>query len=584
MTKRSFNIIYMVLFVVITFFLIWKCQYGYGQYDEGFYLDFTYRFVQGDIMLIDEWHPAQLFSFVLLPIMKIYLLIFGTTEGIMLNWRYLTIAVQGLFALFIYRRYSNESRWGALVASLLLYIFVPLGITALSYNSLGIILMTACCTLFVTTCEKKVSSRVIAGALFAAAVLCCPHLVIAYLVYVGACIATFLINSSKSEKIDNIKECFSYNKDSNYFLKISVFLEFTFGIIIIAGIFASYLLSNSEIKEYVANLRVILSEPGHEKMDLFRCIWNYFSSIMLHSSKIRAWTIIAYSVLGLDLICMMLDKKRDLRKNFYLMSFSVICIMSIIAYWIIDHYINFQLYPLAICGIAFYIYCCDNDKASKYFKMIWLPGMLYSFCINLSSNTHFYAISSASIVPAVGSILIFSEYAKETIANKDKVDRIVVTLNKAIVVLVFLSVFILRYQQLYWEGNMNEQTERILSGPQKGILVSSEKKSLYEGLLSETEIIHLNPEIRNVAYITKNTWMYLTGEERVGIYGSCLSFGIDNSYIYEKYYQMHPDKMPDAVYIGKEYKDATKLFINNYQFKIVNDGTYGQLLLRDTSD
>ena len=584
MTKRSFNIIYMVLFVVITFFLIWKCQYGYGQYDEGFYLDFTYRFAQGDILLIDEWHPAQLFSFVLLPIMKIYLLIFRTTEGVMLNWRYLTIAIQGLLALFVYRRYSNESRWGALIASLLLYVFIPFGITALSYNSLAIILLTACCTLFVTTCETREFSRVIAGALFAAAVLCCPHLVIAYLVYGGACIVTFLINSSKSEKIANIKECFSYNKGSNYFLRFRVFLEFTFGIAIIAGIFVSYLLMNGEIKDYVDNLKVILSEPGHKRMVFFRCIWNYFSSIMLHSSKIKVWTIIAYSILGIDLICMIFDKKRNIRKNFYLMSFTVICFFSIIAYWVIDRCINFQLYPLAICGIAFYIYCCDNDMASKCFKMIWIPGMLYSFCINLSSNTHFYAISSASIVPTVGSILIFAVFAKETMSFKDKVDRIIVTLNKAIIVLTFISVFILRYQQLFWEGDMSEQTERILFGPQKGILVSSEKKSLYEGLLSETEILHSNPKIRNVAYLTKATWMYLTGEERAGIYGSCLSYGVDNFDIYEKYYQMHLDKIPDAVYIENEYEDTADFFVKNYQFEIVNDGTYGQLLLRDTSD
>ena len=45
--------------------------------DEGFYLTIPYRLIQGDCLLVDEWHVSQLAGFLLIPVLKLYLLEIG---------------------------------------------------------------------------------------------------------------------------------------------------------------------------------------------------------------------------------------------------------------------------------------------------------------------------------------------------------------------------------------------------------------------------------------------------------------------------------------------------------------------------
>ena len=63
--------------------LIWKARYGFGSEDEPFYLTIAHRLVKGDGLISEEWHLSQLSAVLLYPIMKLYLAVAGTTEGIL---------------------------------------------------------------------------------------------------------------------------------------------------------------------------------------------------------------------------------------------------------------------------------------------------------------------------------------------------------------------------------------------------------------------------------------------------------------------------------------------------------------------
>ena len=76
--------------------LIWKARYGFGSEDEPFYLTIAHRLVKGDGLISEEWHLSQLSAVLLYPIMKLYLAVAGTTEGILLQntdcGRYLSVS------------------------------------------------------------------------------------------------------------------------------------------------------------------------------------------------------------------------------------------------------------------------------------------------------------------------------------------------------------------------------------------------------------------------------------------------------------------------------------------------------------
>ena len=105
------------------FFLLWKSKYGTGAYDEPFYLTIPHRISMGDGMFSEEWNFGQFSAFLMLPVMKLYLLVKGTTEGIVLHFRYLYIVFQTVCTAVIYvNMRKRDLGWAA---AWMLFIICP---------------------------------------------------------------------------------------------------------------------------------------------------------------------------------------------------------------------------------------------------------------------------------------------------------------------------------------------------------------------------------------------------------------------------------------------------------------------------
>ena len=92
--EKNINRIFIVSMIAIVAIFLSRIKYGMADVDETFYLSIPYRILQGDCYFIDEWNLAQMYSFMMLPIMKAYLAVFGTTEGIVIAFRVIYIIVQ----------------------------------------------------------------------------------------------------------------------------------------------------------------------------------------------------------------------------------------------------------------------------------------------------------------------------------------------------------------------------------------------------------------------------------------------------------------------------------------------------------
>lgn len=96
-------------------------------------------------------------GFLTYPLVCFYLRIKGGLDGITLFMRYACSFFQILTAVFIYIRLNKISWGGALVASISYLLYIPFGIMALSYNSLGI-MMLLIFSVIISTAEKTESS------------------------------------------------------------------------------------------------------------------------------------------------------------------------------------------------------------------------------------------------------------------------------------------------------------------------------------------------------------------------------------------------------------------------------------------
>ena len=96
--------LYYLEFIALFIFLLWKCRYGFGDADESFWLTVSRRFLHGDRMLLQEWHLSQFGFFTMIPEMWLYQQIVGTTEGMILTFRYIFTVCWCAGALFLYFR------------------------------------------------------------------------------------------------------------------------------------------------------------------------------------------------------------------------------------------------------------------------------------------------------------------------------------------------------------------------------------------------------------------------------------------------------------------------------------------------
>ena len=177
--ERYVNYLFVAMMIAVELLLLWKVRYGYGGNDESFYLTTAHRLTKGDSLLSQEWHLAQMSSFIVYPFMKIYLMFYGTTKGILLNFRLIFLAVKSVIAVAMFILLKKRYQYSAVFAVMVFMLFTPYNLLQLCYNSMGLIFLLLSGVLLIS-CEIKgtywKTKLILSGVSLAVAVLNCPYL------------------------------------------------------------------------------------------------------------------------------------------------------------------------------------------------------------------------------------------------------------------------------------------------------------------------------------------------------------------------------------------------------------------------
>ena len=149
----------------------------------------------------------------------------------MLASRFAYIAVHLIVSVVIYIRLRRFG-YGAVISSVLFFVYTPYDIMALSYNTMGLDLVALSGVLMATADYTKKASVITAGLCFAGAVLCNPYMAAAYIIF-ALCVIVHLV----LKKLGKTKNIFA----GDYF-SIRTFLWFTLGAGILAVLFLVFLL------------------------------------------------------------------------------------------------------------------------------------------------------------------------------------------------------------------------------------------------------------------------------------------------------------------------------------------------------
>lgn len=533
-------------------FAFWKCVFGFGGNDEAFYLTVPQRFNMGDAMIKDEWHLSQLSGFLLMPFVWLFTTITGSTEGIILAARILYIIFHATVSIVIYSRIRKYG-YVSVFASVLYFIYTPYDIMAMSYNTMGLDFVTLAGVIMGTASYKKKLPLIVSGVAFAAAVLCCPYLAVAYILY-GICV---LIHT------------FIRNKETKFILKSELFagktfLFFSIGIFALAAVFLVFALTRVSIKEIFNYLPYLMTDPEHPQIALGTRFGMYFKSIYNCHSHFKI-ALFSYLVM---IVVMIIDRKRKSHRSIYLIvttAIVIFCYVLLLPQLTYSTY-NAIMFPLIFIGITSYILC--ENKPKPLFASLFVPGIIYSFAICFSSNQYFYVISMVITASNIASYVFLAQLLREMKTTQDNIEYAVWVKRGSFLFVAFM-IFLqgafqitVKAEHCFWEsGNTSNLTAQIKNGPAKGIYTNVNNCNTYEQIYSDLQY-YKNKQEDKILFLTSKTWCYLAVDFPYGTLSAWISGEKPSSVERLKtYYRVNYEEIPKYIYIPKDSEwDFTNIY------------------------
>ena len=533
-------------------FAFWKCVFGFGGNDEAFYLTVPQRFNMGDALIKDEWHLSQLSGFLLMPFVWLFTTITGSTEGIILAARVLYIIFHATVSIVIYSRIRKYG-YVSVFASVLYFIYTPYDIMAMSYNTMGLDFVTLAGVIMGTASYKKKLPLIVSGVAFAAAVLCCPYLAAAYILY-GICV---LIHT------------FIKNKETKFILKSELFagktfLFFSIGIFALAAVFLVFALTRVSIKEIFNYLPYLMTDPEHPQMALGTRFGMYFKSIYNCHSHFKI-ALFSYLVM---IVVMIIDRKRKSHRSIYLIvttAIVIFCYVLLLPQLTYSTY-NAIMFPLIFIGITSYILC--ENKPKPLFASLFVLGIIYSFAICFSSNQYFYVISMVITASNIASYVFLAQLLREMKTTQDNIEYAVWVKRGSFLFVAFM-IFLqgafqitVKAEHCFWEsGNTSNLTAQIKNGPAKGIYTNVNNCNTYEQIYSDLQY-YKNKQEDKILFLTSKTWCYLAVDFPYGTLSAWISGEKPSSVERLKtYYRVNYEEIPKYIYIPKDSEwDFTNIY------------------------
>ena len=558
--KRLLYPLATVCFTALAVYLFILVTRGFGFNDEAFYLTFPHRMLKGDRLIIEEWHVSQFSSpFLYLPV-KIYYSFFGT-EGILLFARRLFICCHVATAVFLFIR-TREHGITALIAALTFchFIFIP----ALSYYTESLMFCAILCALLFGGKPLRPAGYIIAGVAVACAVLSEPIFAVAYFIYAAVVVIRAFIAK--------------YRKKPGL-LSIKTFLLITAGIAATAAVFLTFLLTRGTLKEYIESFPNFFTDSEYAFPFLSDKPQTFFSKDWYIAVKFMG--PVYYGMEAVLFLLMLLDKRRYSHRLVYLIVAGVLSLLFLI-------HINklYLLYvgnkALLVSNIPRYIplflfglfaWLLLEDKKNNKNLLYWLlSGFVYSELFDIASDAYVMCFLMGGVFANPAVLIMIKKLIGEIRAQSGPPDasgqdrgktRAIQGMKRAAIVALCLvaasaplgeiGTFVYETKYPYFEHRFGDFKDekldvKIKRGPYKDLLTTSSAAKIYEKLLDDIDAIR---DGGNGAFYTYDyALLFLYADRPYAVYST---WYIDRDFGSRQllYWELHPDKFPEYVYIPK---------------------------------
>ncbi len=543
------------------FFLLRSAFYGTSSPDESFYLTIPYRIIKGDSFLIDEWHASQFSAFLLYLPMKVFLLINGSTDGIILFFRCLFVLCQTLVSYFTFYKLKKHGTLPAFLSSVIFLLYVTETVNMLDYYTMS--LMGFQVVTLILFCSDKLTAPklIFSGIVFACVVVAQPFNCLIYFIYTLAVIIFTFIRKKKTVS----DYCEKY-------LSVKHWLFITSGIVAVAVIFFIFVLSQMSISDFFGNFGTIFG--GHDHTLPFADTGE--TDMFSYSTIIRTLIIVAplgfYVSAGLTAYLIYEKKKTEKRNLLLFISLISIVILIIENIYITSSDIVTTLFRPYILFVFTLIALLLTKKRDKNLVLIAWSGIVYIIFLGIISQALDFVgviglvISNTALAPAL-KCLYDEIRTKKNEENSKTKHNLITKLFCGVCALVFVfdivsgtAIKLSDDTMALASDDVFIKAESTLSkGPMKGIKVSKETADIYYDIIDDTEKIKEN-SCEKVLVASLIPWVYFCFDESPAAFTTW--YIEEEFYLYSEYYK-DKSRIPKCIYILNENYYYGFNFANN---------------------
>ncbi len=525
----------LILLVVLGAVLLFHTQYSFCQSDEPFYISTVKRLYQGDRLILDEWHPTQFYSPILLPFYTAFRFFAASDEGVILFFRLVTVLFSVICSLLLFKELKKSNRpYISFCFAALLMLFSRANIAGASYYNLNLYFSV----LFFLGWKKALRSKgktaavfsIICGILVSLAVLCQPYTAIPA---VGFLVFAIVRKSTRS---------------------MAAWTAFS---ILLAGTFyftVFFMKDSADV--YLTNLWYVINDPQHQAG--LRAI----IKTVIKKHKEALSTVCFLAAMGMS-VWFVLTSKRGCRLNsFQVLGQIALVFLSIIKPLIHIHDLPCYSYFAAITVAAFPSFLYHTlRREMRTASALYALGISLAAFWAIGSNTALDAMLVGYVVSGIGGLSMIAGSIREVDPGSTWKKKMTIILSGLCTFMLLVS-FAQRTTGIYRDAPITQLDTRIFQGPAKGLITTKEGAEQYNKICSTVRTLYEEDKHATAIHLRKLPWAYLTCDWKC--YGpTSWTTDISEERLTE-YYSYHGDRLPDYCFIYSadvgSYKEA---FLNS---------------------
>lgn len=495
-----------------------KVVFFFIDIDEQYAVTMAYRMVRGDRMFLEMWEPHQTSGFLAALLIRIYILVTGGVEGVVIYLRLAGVFFQGMVSLFLYDTLKRFcSRDAAFAAAIFYYNTLAKYNQSIDFANMLMwfsMLMLLCLLRFFMVEKGRKSWLVLAGISASLLVLSYPTCLLAVF---PVCFGIWYMGRGRERWINT-----------------GIYLG-TCGLC--GAAWLAYFLAHMTVQDFVYGVSQMLTDGSHSatiaqklvgyRGDLIR--------ILPYAAVSFAIALIAWGILRVFM-----------KKSYsFLMMFLFWTMAEQLYVWLtMSHHIKFPaLFYYILLAIGIYRYRKRDqygiDRNNRVYQALFWFGSVTALGVLLAallaSNMCFFESNEYMMI---GFVAAFAYLDYE---NRQAKRWWILLVLGLFCVAAFRKGYLMHY--VWGKDTVFVTKQKALEGPLKGVYCRYTDGYDYnmKGLVTDQYI----PKGSTVMYVGVETLIYLQGEYEISNF-STISTPYINERLFE-YWERYPEKYPEYI-------------------------------------